>query len=76
MKTLLISVFVLVGPLASGCSRPGAADDPKTMDAPSLSSELKRCRDLGLKSYEDANCKAAIQENRERFLGKSRSGST
>jgi conjugative transfer region protein TrbK len=41
------------------------------MTGQQLDAEMQRCRALGLKSYDDPSCKAALQENRDRFLGKS-----
>jgi len=40
------------------------------MNGQELDAEMQRCRALGLKSYDDPSCKAALQENRDRFLGK------
>jgi conjugative transfer region protein TrbK len=54
------------------CSRQGAAEGAKAMSAPALSSELERCKQLGLKSYDDAGCRAAQQESNDRFYGRKR----
>ena len=56
----------------SACSRQSAAEDAKAMSAPALSSELQRCKQLGLKSYDDAGCRAAQQESNDRFYGRKR----
>jgi len=40
---------------------------PERQDA--LSSELARCRMLGLTAADDAGCQAAFARDRERFLG-------
>jgi conjugative transfer region protein TrbK len=40
---------------------------PERQDA--LSSELARCRTLGLAAADDAGCQAAFAKARERFLG-------
>jgi conjugative transfer region protein TrbK len=58
--------------LAAGCDRTPAAQAPKEMSAPQLKTELERCKELGLKAYDDAGCKQAQQESNDRFLGKSK----
>jgi conjugative transfer region protein TrbK len=58
--------------LVTACDRPATAveQDPKSMTGPELARERDRCRDLGLRANEDPACKAALQERRDRFLGK------
>jgi conjugative transfer region protein TrbK len=56
----------------SACSRQGGAESAKAMSAPALSDELQRCKQLGLKSYDDAACRAAQQESNDRFYGRKR----
>jgi conjugative transfer region protein TrbK len=58
----------------AACSRQGVAENAKAMSAPTLSAELERCKELGLKSYDDASCRAAQQESNDRFYGRKREG--
>ena len=53
----------------SACSKVARSADPKTMTGPQLSDETRRCRDLGLKAYDDPACKRAQQESNDRFYG-------
>ena len=65
--------FAAVAVLAlSGCGERQAAADAKQMNGQQLASERDRCRDLGLKAYDDPACKAAQQERQDRFLGKTK----
>jgi len=68
-----LAIFGCAGALL-GCSRSDVSDQAKPsaqMTGQQLDAEMQRCRALGLKSYDDPSCKAALQENRDRFLGKS-----
>jgi conjugative transfer region protein TrbK len=72
MTRLILSAASTVAVLlAAGCDRPSPAvhHDPKGMSGQELAQERDRCRDLGLKANDDAACKAALQERRDRFLG-------
>ena len=71
----LRAALVIVGCVGAllGCSRSNVSDrakPPAQMNGQELDAEMQRCRALGLKSYDDPSCKAALQENRDRFLGK------
>ena len=66
--TLAVSTLALV---LAGCDRPAPKPDPRTMKGVDLQTELRRCKELGLKAYDDADCKRAQQESNDRFLGKS-----
>ena len=69
---LIISSFSTVA-LLSACDRGEPAKaPPAAMSAPQLSAELERCKQLGLKVYDDAACQAAQKEDRARFLGTSK----
>jgi conjugative transfer region protein TrbK len=73
MTRLILSAASTVAVLlAAGCDRtsPAVHEAPKAMTGPELAQERDRCRDLGLKANDDAACKAALQERRDRFLGK------
>lgn len=72
MRTLLIISSFSTVALLSACGRaePTKAP-PAAMSAPQLSSELERCKQLGLKVYDDAACQAAQRERNDRFFKKS-----
>lgn len=71
MTRLILSAASTVAVLlVAGCDRTPPAQAPKEMTAPQLKTELERCKELGLKAYEDAGCKHAQQESNDRFLGK------
>jgi hypothetical protein len=73
MTRLILSVASTVAVLlAAGCDGTPAAQASKDMSAPQLETELERCKELGLKAYDDAGCKQAQQESNDRFLGKSK----
>ena len=73
MKLVTTATVALVACAAmAGCGRQGAAENAKAMAAPALSSELQRCKQLGLKSYDDPGCRAAQQESNDRFYGRKR----
>lgn len=65
----LAVVAVLWAALALGrqASRPGAA--PPAVSSASLSTELDRCRTLGVAAQDDGGCMKAWRASRERFLG-------
>lgn len=64
------TVTVIAAALAlSACSRSASSADPKAMTGPQLVDETRRCRDLGLKAYDDPACKRAQQESNDRFYG-------
>jgi conjugative transfer region protein TrbK len=75
MKLVTATTLALVGCAAlTSCGRGAASETAKAMTAPTLSAELARCKQLGLKSYDDAGCRAAQQESNDRFYGRKREG--
>jgi conjugative transfer region protein TrbK len=72
MTRLILSAASTLVLLLAGCDRtsPAVNEAPKAMTGPELAQERDRCRDLGLKANDDPACKAALQERRNRFLGK------
>lgn len=71
-RLILAAASTVALSLAAGCDRDPSAQAPKEMSAPQLKTALERCKELGLKAYDDAGCKQAQQESNDRFLGKSR----
>jgi conjugative transfer region protein TrbK len=56
----------------TACDRAAAPKQASEMTPANLSTELQRCKELGLKAYDDPKCKAAQQESNDRFLGTSK----
>lgn len=70
MRTLLIFSCLSAAAGLSACDRVEPAKPaPPTMSSTELSTELDRCKQLGMKVYDDAACQAAQKEDRARFLG-------
>lgn len=63
-------LFVLAS--LGACDRASTVSAPAKMSGAQLSTEMERCKGLGLKAYDDPGCKAAQQESNDRFLGKSK----
>jgi len=73
MNRKLVLATVTVAFLAlTACDRVAAPKQASEMTPVTLSSELRRCKELGLKAYDDPKCKAAQQESNDRFLGTSK----
>lgn len=68
MNRLTVTAIAAMLALA-GCSKASSSADPKAMTGPQLTDETHRCRDLGLKVYDDQQCQAAQREQQRRFLG-------
>lgn len=70
MRTLLIFSCLSAVAGLSACDRVEPAKSaPAAMSSTELSTELDRCKQLGMKVYDDAACQAAQKEDRARFLG-------
>ena len=72
MRTPMIPASFAVLCLLAACDRATSAKSPATMSPAELAAEQERCKQLGLKVYDDAACQAAQAEDRSRFLGTSR----
>jgi conjugative transfer region protein TrbK len=72
MRALLIISSFSAVTILSACNRAEPAKAaPAAMSSTQLSTELERCKQLGLKVYDDAACQAAQQERNDRFFKKS-----
>jgi conjugative transfer region protein TrbK len=72
MRTLLIFSCLSAATALSACGRVEPAKPaPAAMSSGQLSTELERCKQLGLKVYDDAACQAAQRERNDRFFKKS-----
>ena len=70
MRALLIISSFSAITILSACNRAEPAKAASAaMSSTQLSTELERCKQLGLKVYDDAACQAAQKEDRARFLG-------
>lgn len=65
------SILLAVASLTA-CDRAVSTATPAKMSGEQLSTEMQRCKALGLQAYDDRSCKAAQQESNDRFLGKSK----
>lgn len=70
-RTAAVMLATLALMSLSACERSTSKPSPKQMSGVDLSAELRRCKELGLKAYDDPSCKRAQQESNDRFLGKS-----
>jgi len=69
MRTVsVIASFAALASL-SACSQE-TAKAPAAMSSADLTTELERCKQLGLKVYDDAACQAAQKERNDRFFKK------
>ena len=62
------AAVVLIGLV--GCDRGAVRLAPTHMTDPQLNQELQRCRGLGLKFYDDKECRKAQKERTRRFYAK------
>ena len=69
MNRLTFTAVVSAALVLSACSKAASSAEPKSMTGAQLSDETRRCRDLGLKAYDDPSCKRAQQESNDRFYG-------
>lgn len=73
---LLIPLQILAATSAAavlaGCSPAAPAKAAKDMTGEELKTELQRCKELGLKVYDDKACQAAQEESSARFFGRSK----
>lgn len=67
---LILAATSMLG--LSACSKGAGKPPPQQMSGTDLTSELRRCKELGLKAYDDPSCKQAQRESNDRFLGKSK----
>ena len=68
----LILLTSCAGAALSACDRvEPAKPKPAAMSSTELSTELDRCKQLGMKVYDDAACQAAQRERNDRFFKKS-----
>jgi conjugative transfer region protein TrbK len=73
MRALSVIASLVAVASLSACDRQQAAKTQSAaMSSSNLDAELERCKQLGLKVYEDAACQAAQKEDRARFLGSSK----
>ena len=73
MRTVALITSFVASATLSACNRPEPAKAaPSAMSSADLATELERCKQLGLKVYDDAACQAAQKEDRARFLGDSK----
>jgi len=73
MRTLLIFSCLSAAAGLSACDRVEPAKPaPAAMSSTELSTELDRCKQLGMKVYDDAACQAAQRERNNRFFKKSK----
>lgn len=72
MRTILIFSCLSAAAALSACDRvEPAKPKPAAMSSTELSTELDRCKQLGMKVYDDAACQAAQRERNDRFFKKS-----
>lgn len=70
-KRFAAALAVAAVALLAGCDKV-APKDPKAMTGVELTKELERCKQLGMKVYQDHACSVANKESFERFMGRSK----